>query len=285
MDKQNRFRLPLNLQLFADEPAVDAELEEVADPSQNKEVVADPPLDELVPDEGADIVDPQEKPKQSPEMDKAFADLRRKAEAAEQKAAAADKWAKDNYGHLGVNNWEEYQTALAEDQKRKEYEDQGIDYDAVRKIAKEEAENHPDVKKAQAIEQRHAVNGEIRALKVAYPDVDIKEVDDLSDLSAVLEKLPNWDEIAKKVNKGYELKDAFELANRDMIVGKSSAAAAQAARNNARSKDHLKPSGSNVADDATMIDPDTMAMFKSMFPNKTEADFIAWKKKQNMSKR
>lgn len=280
MKQQYRFRLPLDLQLFADDQAVDAAEEEFADLPDEIEEIVETPLDE----EDAEVVDPQEKPKQSPEMDRAFADLRREKEAAERKAAAADQWAKENYGHLGVNTWEDYQNELAEQKKRDEYAERGIDYDEVRKIAKEEAQNHPTVKQAEVIAQRNSVNAEIRTLKSAYPDVDISEVEDLGELSAVLQKLPNWDDIQKKLVKGYELKDAYELANRETIVGKTAEAAAAAARTKARSKDHLKPSGTQAAGEAIVITPEEMALFRKTGTKKTDAEIIAWKKKQMANK-
>jgi hypothetical protein len=223
-------------------------------------------------------------PERDFEKDRAFAELRRKAEEAERRASKADQWAKENYGHMGINSWDEYQEALIEDKKRASYEEQGIDYDAVRKIAKEEAENHPDVKKAKEIEQRLSVNAEIRALKTAYPDVEIGEIENLDDLIPTLEKLPNWADMQKRVAKGYDLIDAYELANRASLVSKQTAAAAQAARNAANSKNHLKPTGNQNAENAIMIDAEEMAMFKRLMPKATEADIIAFKKRQAKQK-
>lgn len=268
------YKYKLNLQLFAEDEGEN--VEEIADPQEEHELEIDEQDEQS--EDNQEVADPE--PERDFEKDKAYADLRRKAEDAERRAAKADQWAKDNYGHLGVNTLDEYQTFLAEEKKREEYENQGIDYDAVRKIAKEEAENHPDVKKAKEIEQKFAVNAEIRALKTAYPDVNISEIDTLDDLMPALEKLPNWPDIQKRINKGYELIDAFDLANRNDLVGKKTAAAAQAARNAANSKSHMKPSGNQSADNAIMIDAEEMAMFKRLLPKATEAEIIAFKKKQ-----
>jgi len=271
------YKYKLNLQLFAEEGE---NVEEIAEPQDEHELEID---EQEEPSEDIqEVADPE--PERDYEKDKAFAELRRKAEDAERRASKADQWAKENYGHMGISTWDEYQTALAEDKKRAAYEEQGIDYDAVRKIAKEEAENHPDVKKSQETNQRNTVNAEIRALKAAYPDVEIGEIEDLRDLVPVLEKLPNWTEIQKRVSKGYDLIDAFELANRDTIVGKRTAAAAQAARNAANSKNHMKPTGNQNADNAIMIDAEEMAMFKRLMPKATEAEIIAFKKRQAKQK-
>jgi hypothetical protein len=277
------YRLRLNLQLFADDQTVDAEPEEVADPPMETEI-EEAPLDEKEPIEDADPVNPQDKPKQSPEMDRAFAELRREKEEAQRQLRERDNWVAEQFGHLGIKDWDGYQLALAEQKKKQKYEEQGIDYDAVREIAKEEAANHPDVLKAKQIEQREAINAEIRGLKSSYPDVDITEIKDMKDLVQTLEKLPNWEEIQKRVAKGYDLKDAYELANRDAIAEKRAKAAAQATRNNARSKDHLKPSGSQAADDIVIVSPEEMALFRKTGTKKTDAEIIAWKKKQMMKR-
>lgn len=268
-------------------------MEDHIDPSENIEEVAEPQLDEESTEledqqaepseESLEVADPE--PQRDFEKDKAFAELRREKEEALRQLKERDNWVVEQWGHLGIKTWDQYQQALAEEKKKQKYEEQGIDYEAVREIAKEEAANHPDVIKAKQIEQRDAVNAEIRSLKSAYPDVDIAEVKDMKDLVDTLAKLPNWDEIAKKVNKGYDLKDAFELANRDMIMEKRAKAAAQATRNNARSKDHLKPSGSQAADDVMIITPEEMALFRKTGTKKSDAEIIAWKKRQLSTKR
>lgn len=249
-------------------------VEEIAEPQEQEVEVIEEETSEDMPE----VAEPA--PQRDFEKDSAFAEMRRKAEDAERRASKADQWAKENYGHLGIETWDQYQQELEVQKKREEYAENGIDYDEVRKIAKEEAANHPDVLSAQQIQQRESVNAEIRNLKSVYPHLEISEVSDVRDLVSTLEKLPNWEEIKKRVTKGYELIDAYELANKDEIIGKRTAAAAQAARNAAKSKDHLKPSGNQAADDGIVIDQQEMAMFKSLFPKMKESDFYDWKRKQ-----
>lgn len=280
--------LKLDLQWFAgevDEP-------EYVEPEEPENLEwesfdSDKPKEEAETDEEPEVVEPEpDKPKQDHETNKAFQEMRKAREEAERQVSEADEWAKTTYGHLGINTFKEYQQALTDQKKREEYQEKGIDYDEVRKIAKEEAETHPDVIKARHIEQKYAVNAEIRDLKAAYPDVDVSEVDDLKDVVTALSKLPNWDAIQQKINKGYELKDAYELANRDEIMSKRAAAAEQAARNKINSKSHLKPSGSGAADDSISIPPETLAQYRTIFKKElktgkmTEADFMKHYKKE-----
>lgn len=258
----------LNLQLFAEGEETDAEEHTDGEPSDVQWEPFESDKKSEQSEETPEVAKPEKEPEQPErdlEKDRAFAELRRKAEQAERKANAADNWVKENYGHMGIETWEQYQHALAEEQKRKEYAEKGIDYDEVRKIAQEERDNHPDVIRAKAETQRMSVNAEIRALKSAYPELGIAEVDAIDDLMPTLENLPKWDEISKRVNRGYDLLDAYELVHRDEIMSKRQAAAEQAARNKIKSKDHLKPSSNGEADDAISVPPETMEIYKKMF--------------------
>lgn len=262
-------RFKLNLQHFADDvevqetdaPDVDVEDDDITwEPFESDK----PKVDEVA-DEQPEVVEPEpEKPKQDHETNKAFQEIRKAKEEAERKASEADTWAKQTWGHLGINTFKEYQQALAEEQKKQEYQEKGIDYEEVKKIAKEELANHPEVLRAKNLEAKLSVNAEIRDLKSAYPDVDVREVDDLSDLIGVLEKLPNWDKIQQKVNRGYELKDAYELVNKDEISSKRVAAAEQSARNKINSKSHLKPNSAGDAGEVFVMPDDVMKMYREV---------------------
>lgn len=291
MGKVAEFPLKLDLQWFADEP----DIEELGNPDPDEpenveweQFDSDKPKEDSEKTEQPEVVEPEpELVKQDHETNKAFQELRKAKDAAERQIKEADEWAKNTYGHMGISSFKEYQQAVIDQQKREEYQEKGIDYDEVRKIAKDEAENHPDVVKARQIEQKYAINAEIRSLKSAFPDVEVAEIDDLGDLVGMLSKLPNWDSIQQKINKGYELKDAFELANRDDIAKRRVAAAEQEARNKLKSKDHLKPSGSAVADDSISVPQETLAQYRTIFKKElksgkmTEADFINHYKKEN----
>lgn len=250
--------------------------------SENNEEVAEPLeiLEENLELSEENPEDAEPEAKRDFEKDTAFAQLRREKEDAQRRIAEDDKWAKENFGHQGINTMEDYKQSLAEQRKREEYEDKGIDYDEVKGLIKDELLNHPDVLKAKQIEQKTSVNSEIRALKTAYPDVDIKEIDDLKDLGSVLEKLPNWDLMRMRISKGYDLIDAYELSNKDAIISSRSAAAAQAERNKMKGKDHLKASSPGAAGEDFAIDPEVLQNFRKMFPKKIDADFIAYMKKQ-----
>lgn len=271
----------LNLQLFAEE--VDVQESPDVDDDENitwEPFDSDKPADE-VKDETPETVEPEpEKPKQDHETNKAFQELRKAKEAAEKQASEADQWAKETYGHMGINTFKEYQQALVDQKKREEYEQKGIDYDEVRKIAKEEAEAHPDVLRARQQVQDAAVQAELKELTTAHPDLNVTSVDDIM-------TLPNHEEIVKKINRGYSLKDAYELVNRDAIEQKRTAAAEQSARNKLKSKDHLKPSSGGDAGELFVVPDDVMQMYRevnSKLPKtqrRTEEQMIEHYKRSN----
>lgn len=258
--------------------------DQIEEQSVNTEEVADPSLEQIddneteLSEETQEVADPE--PQRDLERDKSFAELRRAKEDAERKLAAEDQWAKDNWGHMGIATMDQYKQALADQKKRDEYAEKGLDYDEMKKAIKEEIDSHPQVLSAKEKTELLEVNTEIRNLKKDFPDVDISEVSSLGDLRSTLEKLPNWDEIQKKVARGYELKDAYELVNRNDIMSKRAAQLEQAARNKVNSKNHLKASPTGAAGEEITIPQETLDAYRKMFPKKSDAEFIADYKKR-----
>lgn len=292
-------RWTLNLQMFAEgaEPAEPSEPAYV-EPDEPDDIVWEPfesdkpKVEPEVKTEPPEVVSPEpEKPKQDHETNKAFQEMRKAREEAERRAKAADEVIAKEFGHLGITSLEQYEQYLRDEPKRKEYAEKGIDYDEVRKIASEIAEeraaNHPDVIRAKQDAARMEVNSDIRELKTAYPDLDVSEVDKLDsvELRTMLSKLPNWDQMEQRVNRGYSLKDAYELANRETIEQKRIEAAAQAERNKINGKAHMKPTGSVETGDVLIVPPDVLSQYRQIFKKdlKTgkmkESDFIDHYKK------
>lgn len=262
------FRLKLDIQHFADDGGGSTSLGEALVDSLDADVDDEnitwepfesdkPKVDEVI-DETPEVVELEpEKPKQDHETNKAFQELRKAKEAADRQVSEVDQWAKDTYGHLGISTFKEYQQALVDQKKREEYEQKGIDYDEVRKIAKEEADTHPDVVRARQQVQEAAVQAELKELTTAHPDIKVASIEDIM-------TLPNHEEIIKKIKRGYTLKDAYELVNRDVIDQKRTAAAEQAARNKLQSKAHLKPSSAGEAGELFVVPDDVMKMYREV---------------------
>jgi hypothetical protein len=90
------------------------------DNSGNKIIIGDDPG--VVGQGGEGTPEPVKK--QSPEADRAFAEMRRKAEAAERKAEQErrerDNWVANNFGEShGIRTWEQYQEAITREKQQK----------------------------------------------------------------------------------------------------------------------------------------------------------------------
>ena len=89
-----------------------------------------------------------------------------------------------------------------------------------------------------------------------------------------LEKHASYPEVYDLVMKhGLTLEKAFKYANIDALSAKESAAAKQAAINQAKGKNHMEATGTGVAVDDNLADvpASTMAEYKKFYPNLTEA--------------
>ena len=230
------------------------------------------------------VTDPaSQKPAQTPEQNAAFAEMRRKAEAAEKKVVEteqarqrdiniAEKYGKDygiyseaniaaKWGNQGIKTLADFEAALQRDAAQKA----GIDPDLINRLVSE----HPDVKKAREIAARQeaemgqqALNAEMSELNKEYPDLKIEKIDDLF-------KLPNADKIYALAQKGYSLLDAYESANKAELRKQNAEAARQATLNSVQGKEHLKGNGKGSEIDTTTIPDDVLEQYKAFNPKAT----------------
>lgn len=290
--------IPMNLQLFAEDSGAGGE---VAAPQTVTEGTPGDLTGGVAGTEGSQgtpsgVTEPATQTKQTPEQDAAFADLRRKAEAAERRAIEvetqrqrdieiAKKYGKDyniysdadveaKFGKShGLKTVAEFEAAL----QREEYQSKGIDPDLINKIINE----HPDVKKAreltarQEMEQgKQVLNSELSKLNEEYPDLKLEKIDDLI-------KLPNSEEIYKLAQHGYSLLHAYEAVNKDAIRKQQSEAARQSTLNNIQGKSHVRGNGQGSEVDTTRIPDDVLEMYKRFNPGKTLDEYKAHYKRSN----
>ena len=220
--------------------------------------------------------------RQTPEQNAAFAEMRRKAEAAERKAAdleaqrrrdqeIARKYGKE-YGVYsdadvaaqyskshGINTVEEFEAAL----QKEEYKAKGVDPDLINELVA----NHPDIKAAKAQQGQAAINAEIKELADEYPDLKVKT---LADMQA----LPNFEAIKEKAYRGMTLLEAYEAVNRAEIRQRAKEEGAQGAIRNIGSKAHLgtEKSGNQVQGKEVEVSAEKMRVWRSMFPGISDAD-------------
>jgi len=223
------------------------------------------------------------KPKQTPEQDRAYADLRRKAEAAErlvietkaqhqrdvqiarkfgQYGVFSDADVDEKYGQShGIHNVQQFEEAL----RREEYASQGIDPDMLKKLIDE----HPDVRAARERAQADArekengfLIGSFNELSKEYPD--IKEVADVP-----VDVWRKW----QSGKTGLSLPEAYLVVERKNIEARKVEAAKQSTLNSIQSKDHVRGNGKGVEGDTVRIDDETLAMYKKFNPGKSMDEY------------
>jgi len=224
-----------------------------------------------------------EKPKQTPEQDRAYADLRRKAEAAERLVAEtkeqhqrdiqiAKKFGKygvysdadvaQKYGQShGIQNIAQFEEAL----RREEYAANGIDPDMVKKLVDE----HPDLQAAREFKQAAIRAQEDNFLVSSFDELtkeysDIKKVDDVP--PDVWRKWRNG-------STGLTLSEAYLVVERKNIETRKVEAAKQATLNNLQSKEHVRGNGKGSEGETVRIPDDVMEMYKKFNPGKSMDEY------------
>lgn len=218
------------------------------------------------------------KREQSSEANTAFAEMRRKAEQAEQELKARDAWAKQNFSSQGLETWEQYQAAIEEGQRREtlarqqqmqqrpqqvyqqtyqELIELGYDQQVAHRLAKNEADNAAYALKVQAMEEKLTTieNQEKQKTEQQEQEAMIKQV--LNDHQYLKGKygdlVPDIETLDEKtvalMNQGIPLKAAWLAANEDAIVDFARGKGAQKAVREINSKAHLdseKGGGSGI---------------------------------------
>jgi len=235
------------------------------------------------------VDEPAAQPKQTAEQDRAYADLRRKADAAEKRSTEleaqrtsdreiakkygqygvySDADVKEKYGQSnGINTIAELETAL----RNEEYTKAGIDPEIINKIVNE----HPSIKAAQASQEAAAKVQEDRFLVDSFSELS-KEFTEISDAKDV--PVDVW-RVWQNGKSGISLKQAYIAVNYEAITTKKADAAKQAALNNIQSKDHVRGNGKGVEGDTVRIPDDVMEMYKRFNPKQTIEQIKAHYKK------
>lgn len=234
--------------------------------------------------EGSTDVEVDTKPKQTPEQDRAYAELRRKAEAAERLATEtkaqyqrdieiarkygseygvySDADISEKYGEShGIHNVAQLEEVI----QRQEYEAKGIDPDMIKKIV----DDHPAIRQAKAQEQAYMKAREDSFLVESFNELtkEYPEIAKAEDVPADVWR--KW----RNGSTGLTLVEAYYVANRKEILAKQTGAAKQATLNNIQSKDHVRGNGKGTETDTTRIPDDVMEMYKRFNPGKTMDEY------------
>ena len=255
--------MKLNIQMFAEEAdnATEDFVEEAVDTeiADGEEIVEETIEEETIEEE---IVD--EKKIRTKAFSERLNQEKRKMEEAirqeqENKLNAIAK-------SRGFDSWEELE---AYDEQQKLERLGVVDHDEFKSLLDEIVSKNPTVKKAQEIlkqqeEERKNVYIKTQIAEISALDSDIKTIDDLV-------KLDRYDEFKTRLDKGYELADAYKAVYFDKIKMRDAESVKQRTLNNLENKSHLKTAGGKSSTDVH-IPSDILAMYKKNLPKLTEAE-------------
>lgn len=264
-------KIPMNLQYFAEEGGTE---QEITDPAGE---VLDGGLEETLEEGGTEqeIADPAEVETtvQTPEENARYAAARR---AAEEQQRRIDETYARRFGNLKnpltgkpIASAQDYMEALEAQehmQQVRTLHEKGIDPAMLNNIIL----NNPVMRQAQQMlseqterQAEEQLERDLRAISAIDPE--IKTLDDLS-------RQENFQEIVALVkNNGLTIDQAYQLVNAEKITRRQTAAATQAAINQARGKSHLNPiggmqgTGQNLRD----IPANELATWREFYPDLT----------------
>ena len=263
--------LPMNLQFFAE-----GEGSEVSETTQE---VAAPETEETVSegteDTGVEEVESTEPQPQSPETNRAFAEMRRRMEAAERRQKEVDeRYAQQFGGYTNpetgqpIRSAEDYMEAMAAQERvkaREQLQQNNIDPSLIDNLIA----NSPVVRQAQ--EATKELN-QYRIQQQINEDLNkILALDSSYDSIESLMKDPVMNEVASYIEShpGVRADEAFKIVNYDRLKSSAVGAAKQAAVNQVKSKNHLNTGASLSVDDSLEdIPADQLEMYKEAFPGK-----------------
>ena len=292
------------------EAASEAEAAEetgAAEDAESIDAAEDDEPDEGDPSEeedGEDDAGADKRPKQSKKENARFAAERRKAELREavekarreeqekarsaMDAMVAGMNLKNPYTGAAVTTKAEFdawQQRTRQEQRAAVQEKTGMDDEQMQAFIRglpEVQEAEAEKAKAEALlEQarqeraRSAVESELQKIHALEPAIG--SLDDL-------EKLPEHDAILDMVKRGYALSDAWKLTHYEAVQSKKAEAARESAARSAAGKDHLAPTRAR-GKGSVSVPKETMAYYKAMFPNKSEAEIIRAYNKYAQSKK
>lgn len=265
--------LKLDLQFFADGEGSETSegVTETEPAEQSTETVS-----EGAEDTGVNDVEPTEPQPQSAETNRAFAEMRRRMEAAERKAADIDAIYAKQFGAYSnpetgqpIRSAKDYADAMAAQERiraREQLKENNIDPALIDNMIA----NSPVVRQAQ--EATNELNS-YRAQKQL--DEDLKKILTFDNRFSSIEELkadPSMMEVAEYVvaHPGVRADEAYKIINYERLTSSNGAAAKQAAINSIKGKNHLATGAAlNVDDNTEDIPAAQLQMYKDAFPDKT----------------
>lgn len=269
-----KYLLPLNLQFFAEEEGGDVTETEVVEQSEG---TTETPEGESVEPETEGVKEESTEPQfKTDKANRAFADMRRRMEAAEKKAADIDAQYAKQFGQYTnpetgqpIRSAEDYMNAMAAQERaraREQLKENNIDPALIDNLIA----NSPIVKQAEAATQelnqyriRQQMNEDLN--KILALDSSYSSIEELM-------KSPAMNDVVEFIENhpGIRADEAYKIVNYDRVLSSKANAAKQAAINSVKAKNHLATGSAVTVDEsAEDIPAAQLEMYKEAFPGKT----------------
>lgn len=313
-----KFRLPLNLQLFAGDDDGTPNLEDSDDfksdareyeqmnakiekftadrtpkePAKETETKLEKEPAKAEEEAGTkEVATPNEKPKQDKETNDAFQEMRKKLEASEKeksdvlaKAAKADALIKAQFGNQGINTVEQYEQWIKDGEIQAEtdrYTEAGLTAEEIDKIRNYDTLKAEVTSRTVAEIQQESAN-QWGALYKLYPEVEA----DITKFNNGEAQSTYNAEMQAEIARGASPLAAYRNVHFESILANATKTVKETATQDAvdrlSSKNHIKGNASAAGDiEHFEIDPDQMKIYRGLMKGKTDAQIRAFAKKQN----
>ena len=263
---------PMNLQFFAEGEGEGETAPEAAAPVEEAATSEEPT--------GEAVEESTEPQFDTDKQNAAFAQMRRRMEQAERRAAEVDAiYAKQFEGYTNpetgqpIRSARDYADALAAQQRiqaREQLQQANVDPNLIDNLIA----NSPVLRQA---EEAMAELNQMRTEQAI--EEDIKEVLKLDTSLTSREDLfkdPSFAKVLERVQGGMNLVDAYKLENFERLTGSKTAAAKQAVINQVKGQSHLT-NGTAITNTDSLEDipPNMLEMYKEAFPEKSMKDLKA----------
>lgn len=239
-------------------------------------------------EEQEDAEPADEEAEQSAEENARYAAARRKAEAERDAAIAeAQSEIESRIAAMGIvdpytgqtvedmEGFERYTAALAED-RRKAAADKMKDAGLTEEEIDQLVTAHPEVMKAREerfrLEQMERQQQEIRYDQIIEDEIaKIHEIDPSIESFEDLQQTENLAEMEDMIHRGYNISDAYFLANKEAIMARRINGAKQETRNSLAGRGHLEHTNSRGSGGVD-IPADELEAFREMMPKASVAE-------------
>jgi len=181
---------------------------------------------------------------------------------------ARDEWVAQNYASQGIETWDEFQAALAEQAREEELKDLGVDSEIADQLIERDPKIRQKLQEAETIKRQAEVEASRQGLLQQIHELNEEfglRVKDENDL----DNLENVAQVADYFKRGLSLKEAYYLANRNTIDAKKSVnAAAKKA-----STSHIQPDARGGAGDTVDLPADVLALYQELNPGRSMEEY------------